>query len=274
MATSTTWNLIHSFLFGPETSISGTLPKVSEDKSAQQKTTMDSSLLFEELLTTQDENKESKMADMLLVSDYCTVQPNKESITLHITTHFDDAVHDYLKDNLNFWKADFKNNQNGYIYKEQKTKGVTVTIWETTKTLLVQGSAYREWSENFCKLHLPNPNTEMKMLFSPEPKKLRASTPIPSHNSVDERCEKHDTMTESDVVLANHCENSNVDCENSNVDMDALRREISTLQKLLKQLHGKCENNVDTRSIGTQTDEIISNTQTADLEFAPLNLTV
>ena len=69
MATSTTWNLIHSFLFGPETPISGTSLKVSEDKSAQQKTTMDSSLLFEELLTTQDENKESKMADMLLVSD-------------------------------------------------------------------------------------------------------------------------------------------------------------------------------------------------------------
>ena len=81
-------------------------------------------------------------------------------------------------------------------------------------------------------------------------------------------------MTESDVVLANHCENSNVDCENSNVDMDALRREISTLQKLLKQLQGKCEINVDTRSIGTQTDEIVSNTQTADLEFAPLNLTI
>ena len=120
--------------------------------------------------------------------------------------------------------------------------------------MLVQGADYHEWTEEFQKLSLPNENTDVKVVFTPEP--IRTSTPLPSKDKdSSEMCEKQNTTMLDDVVLTTQS-------NENNMDSTRWEREITSVHSDVVLTILNNENKMDNESCETHNTSVIECTGT------------
>ena len=186
--------------------------------------------------------------------DFLRIKYNTRCLKIIFLPDKFDTLMDIISNEMRLKRVDFKH---GALFKSQNGSNVTVTVYKSTNSIHVQGTAYFGWAKSFVE----QVKAKAENILSYDEGDVTCQVPQMTSTPI-----RREVTLPADDNQCHHDDDCGDDFETMDSSMFALAEEIDLLRKRIKDLESKQGIRVSKCDSATQTDPLHIGDVGADID--------